>query len=178
MRYRRVLAPGGSFFFTLVTHLRRPILASEEEISALREAFRAVKATRPFEIDAIVVLPDHLHCIWTLPPEDPDYATRWRLVKTHFSKHAPSSVRGPLDPSRQVRREQAVWQHRYWEHMIRDESDFIRHMDYIHWNPVKHGYVTSPEQWPHSSYHRYAATDIYPPAWGCGEMNFDDIDNE
>ena len=144
MHYRRAIVPGGTFFFTLVTYRRRPILASDEAIGALRDAFRSVRHSRPFDIDAIVVMPDHLHCIWTLPPDDADFSTRWRLVKTRFTKHCPDTLRRIPDAARQRKGEQAVWQHRYWEHQIRDEADFTRHADYIHYNPVKHGLVRSP----------------------------------
>src|SRR6266571_793426 len=137
MRYRRAYAPGGTFFFTLVTEGRQPILASPAAIATLREAFRTVKTARPFEIEAIVILPDHLHCIWTLPPGDGDFATRWRLLKTWFTKHRPPEFHSPLTASRCAKQQQAVWQHRYWEHQIRDQTDYNRHVDYIHYNPVK-----------------------------------------
>jgi putative transposase len=144
MQYRRAFIPGGSFFFTLVTEKRRPIMASAESVEALRRAFRNVRQSRPFEIDAMVVMPDHLHCIWTLPPGDADFATRWRLIKTWFTKHSDPAIRGIRNASRQARGEQTIWQHRYWEHLIRDETDFERHVDYIHYKPVKHGFVSTP----------------------------------
>ena len=114
MQYRRAIVPGGTFFFTLVTDRRRPILASDEAVDALRNAFRSVRQSRPFEIDAIVVMPDHLHCIWTLPPDDADFSTRWRLIKTWFSKHCPDALRRTPDAARLTKGEQAIWQHRYW----------------------------------------------------------------
>ena len=154
MQYRRAIVPGGTFFFTLVTDRRRPILASDEAVDALRNAFRSVRQSRPFEIDAIVVMPDHLHCIWTLPPDDADFSTRWRLIKTSFSKHCPDTLRRTPYEARLTKGEQAIWQHRYWEHQIRDETDFARHVDYIHYNPIKHGLSRSPLDWPYSSFGR------------------------
>jgi putative transposase len=151
MRYRRAFQPGGSFFFTVVTARRRPVFSSEIAVALLRDAFRAVRQKRPFDIDAIVVLPDHLHCIWTLPEDDADFMTRWRLIKTWFSKHA-----GLKD----------VWQHRYWEHVLRDERDFIKHVDYIHYNPVKHGWASKVIDWPYSSFHRYVKHGLCAEDWG------------
>jgi putative transposase len=118
MHYRRAFTPGGSFFFTLVNKQRRPIFTSAETVETLRNAIRAVRASRPFNIDAMVVMPEHLHCIWTLPPDDADFSTRWRLIKTWFTKHHEPDQRA-----------QAIWQQRYWEHQIRDEADFARHVD-------------------------------------------------
>jgi putative transposase len=113
MKYRRAFLPGGSFFFTVVALQRRPVLASAEAVEVLRQAFRTVRDKRPFEVDAMVVLPDHLHCIWTLPPGDADFATRWRLVKTWFTKHCDQALRAAPDPARAAKREQSLWQHRY-----------------------------------------------------------------
>jgi putative transposase len=166
MHYRRLQLPGWTYFFTVVTHGRRPILGTEAAVSVMREAFRSVRATRPFTLDAIVILPDHLHCLWTLPENDADYTTRWRLVKTWFTKHASTDLRGVNNPSSSHRGEQPVWQHRYWEHAIRDEQDYARHLDYIHWNPVKHGYAASPAEWPYSSFQRFVAAGLYPANWG------------
>ncbi len=178
MRYRRAFVPGGSFFFTLVTEKRRRLFVSADAVGILREAFRTVRAARPFELDAIVVLPDHLHCIWTLPPGDADFATRWRLIKTWFTKHCDPASRPEPDKSRTKRREQALWQHRYWEHMLRDERDFERHVDYIHYNPVKHGYASSPMEWQHSSFGRYVEMGVYAPAWGLWMPDFGGIGHE
>jgi putative transposase len=178
VRYRRAFVPGGSFFFTLVTEKRRPLLASVEAVSVLRQAFRTVQSTRPFELDAIVVLPDHLHCIWTLPPGDADFSTRWRLIKTWFTKHCDPALRRKPSSIQSKRHEQALWQHRYWEHMLRDEMDFERHVEYIHYNPVKHGHAASPMEWPHSSFRRYVEDGIYEADWGQGSMDFADIGHE
>jgi putative transposase len=178
MRYRRAFVPGASYFFTLVTEKRRPVFASSEAVDVLRDACRTVRAARPFEIEAIVVLPDHLHCIWTLPPDDADFATRWRLIKTWFTKHCDPALRLTPDNARVAKREQALWQHRYWEHMLRDETDFVRHVEYIHFNPVKHGLAASSLDWPHSSFRRYVDAGIYASDWGRGGMDFEGVGRE
>ncbi len=178
MRYQRVFLPGGSFFFTLVTEARRPLLASPAAIEVLRQAFRTVKARRPFDLDAIVIMPDHLHCIWTLPPGDADFATRWRLVKSWFTKHCDPALRATPNHARQAKGEQAIWQHRYWEHTLRDEEDFARHVDYIHFNPVKHGHTKNAGDWPYSSFHRYVAAGLYTADWGRSSMDFNGIGHE
>lgn len=133
MRYRRAFTPGGTFFFTLVTEGRRPVFASAAAVEVLSSAFRSVRQARPFEMNAMVVMPDHLHCIWTLPSDDADFSTRWRLIKTWFTKHHQPDQRA-----------QAIWQPRFWEHQIWDEDDLDRHVDYIHYNPVKLGLAASP----------------------------------
>jgi putative transposase len=178
MKYRRAFTPGGSFFFTVVTEKRRPLFASAESVDVLRMAFRAVRKTRPFDVDAMVVLPDHLHCIWTLPPGDADFSTRWRLIKTWFTKHCDQALRNEPNRARTVKREQALWQHRYWEHLLRDETDYARHLEYIHFNPVKHGYVSSAMEWPYSSFRRYVEAGVYPAEWGQGVMDLEGVGNE
>ena len=178
MQYRRAIAPGGTFFFTVVTYRRRPVLASVEAVDVLREAFRSVRRSRPFEIDAIVVMPDHLHCIWTLPPGDVDFATRWRLVKTGFTKHCPDTLRCPADAARLARGEQAIWQHRYWEHQIRDETDFARHVDYIHYNPVRHGLARTALYWPYSSFGRHVQAGVYASDWGGASVGLAGVGRE
>ncbi|MCE1182700.1 MAG: transposase [Rhodocyclales bacterium] len=178
MHYRRAFTPGGCFFFTLVTAGRRPILASSAAVATLRQAFQTVRQSRPFEINAAVIMPDHLHCIWTLPPDDGDFATRWRLIKTWFTKHCTPALRSEPDPARAAKREQALWQHRYWEHQLRDESDFARHVDYIHYNPVKHGLAASPMDWPYSSFRRYVQAGFYPADWGEGDRDFEGVGRE
>ena len=178
MRYRRAWIAGGSFFFTVVTAERRPLFASTEAVELLRLAFRAVRSRHPFDIDAIVVLPDHLHCIWSLPSGDADFATRWRLIKTWFTKHCDPAWRTVPDRVQSGKCEQALWQHRYWEHALRDEADRDRHMDYIHFNPVKHGLVTSAKEWPYSSFHRYVESGWYPPDWGGGMADYENAGHE
>ncbi|MBI4715092.1 MAG: transposase [Nitrospirae bacterium] len=121
----------------------------------MRQVFESVQERHPFKIEAWVLLPDHLHCLWTLPPGDTDYSTRWMLVKSRFTRECTDPSRSAFSVSRERKREQYVWQRRFWEHQIRDERDFKAHVEYIHYNPVKHGLVASPKNWPHSSFHRY-----------------------
>jgi putative transposase len=164
--YRRNFVSGASYFFTVNLDDRRSRLLLDH-IEALRAAFRIVHARHPFAIDAIVVLPDHLHAIWTLPANDEDFATRWRLIKTAFSRSiAPGEGRSP---SRQDKGERGLWQRRYWEHTLRDERDFERHCDYIHFNPVKHGHARTVQEWPYSSFHRFVELGVYPVDWVAGE---------
>ncbi|MBK1732708.1 REP-associated tyrosine transposase [Thiococcus pfennigii] len=175
MRYRRAVVAGGTYFFTQVTEQRRPILTVPGGIDCLRAAFREIRQKHPFRIEAIVVLPDHLHCIWTLPENDGDYAGRWRLIKTWCTKHWPAPVPEASDATRRARGERGLWQRRYWEHTIRDERDFQRHFDYVHYNPVKHGYAASPATWPYSSFARAVRAGIYEPDWTCTDRDLDGI---
>ncbi len=164
--YRRARTPGASYFFTVCTHKRRAVLTEPAYYRALKEGFRTVKRRYPFDIDAFVLLPDHLHCIWTLPEADADYAMRWSLIKRLVSQMTRGLHPGPVNVSHLKRRESGLWQRRFWEHQIRDDSDFEAHMDYIHWNPVKHGHVGAAVDWPYSSFHRYVARGVYPADWG------------
>jgi putative transposase len=149
--YRRNLVAGGTYFFTLnLADRRLPLLT--DNIGLLRAAFRYTRHRHPFAIDAIVILPDHLHALWTLPEGDSDFSTRWRLIKTTFSRGLPLTER--VSPSRSRERERGIWQRRFWEHTVRDSGDFARHADYIHFNPVKHSYVKRAQDWPFSSFHR------------------------
>ncbi len=167
MYYRRVLTKGGTYFFTLNTFMRQPILQNELSIHLLRNIFKKVKQKHEFRIDAIVILPDHLHAIWTLPSGDSDYPKRWSLIKAEFSRSIKSyHVLPEVKEVRRKKREQTVWQRRYWEHKIRDEDDYRRHVDYIHYNPVKHGYVNKVQEWPWSSFHRHVKKGVYPLNWG------------
>lgn len=156
--YRRAVLLGGTFFFTVVTWNRRPIFTREENVDKLRRAFRKVMITRPFKIDAMVILPDHLHCIWRLPDNDADFSGRWREIKKAASR--------AIDPRSDIRNERKVWQRRFWEHAIRDENDWRRHMDYIHYNPVKHKFAARPGDWPWSSFERCVARGWYSASWG------------
>lgn len=179
MQYRRVFVPGGSYFFTLVTERRRQLFIDEATVNLLRQGFRQVKLKRQFEIDAVVVLPDHLHCIWTLPAGDNDFSTRWRLIKTWFTKHYDQHDVLKSNFARRNKKQHPIWQHRFWEHVIRDQQDFERHVDYIHYNPVKHGYVNKPCDWPYSSFRRYVEQGILPMNWGESGMDLDlEIGNE
>ena len=168
MRYRRARIKGGSYFFTLVTFKRVKIFLDPANVELLRQAMRHVMKNHPFVIDAMVVLPDHLHCIWTLPREDADFSIRWRLIKSFFTRNCGVEYRQETSDVRQRKKEQAVWQRRYWEHTIKDEQDFIRHVEYIHYNPVKHGLVNAPGDWEYSSFHRYVRQGQYPENWGAG----------
>jgi putative transposase len=162
--YRRVWSAGGTYFFTLVLAERRGNDLLVRHVDALREALRLTKRDWPFAIDGICILPDHLHCIWTLPDGDADFATRWSLVKQRFSRAVP--VGESVSTSRRRKGERGVWQRRYWEHLVRDENDYRRHMDYIHYNPVKHGYVQRVSEWPYSSFTRLVQAGVYPVDWG------------
>jgi putative transposase len=167
--YRRNFHPGASFFFTVNLADRRQRLLVEH-IALLRAAFRDVRIRHPFTIDAIVVLPDHIHAIWTLPDGDADFAMRWRLIKSTFSMGL--SRIEPISPSRSAKGERGIWQRRYWEHTLRDDADFSRHADYIHYNPVKHGHAPTVGAWPHSSFARMVRSGGYAPDWnGCDQDN-------
>ncbi|MFG6443444.1 REP-associated tyrosine transposase [Roseateles sp. LKC17W] len=166
--YRRARVPGGSFFFTVVTAGRQRVLTDEPVRLALREAIQGVRRDRPFQVDGWVLLPDHMHAIWTLPASDHDYATRWRLIKARVTRQLGDAYRhsaamtprpGATDPG-------SLWQHRYWEHWLRDDVDVQRHLDYLHFNPVKHGLVSNAIDWPWSSFHRFVAAGMYPRDWG------------
>jgi putative transposase len=154
-RYIRAKQAGGTFFFTVVTYRRRQIFSALENLQHLRRAIMEVQSAHPFTIDAWVLLPEHLHCLWTLPEGDTDFSKRWGLIKTKFSSHLST----PGSP---------VWQNRFWEHLIRHDQDFQRHLDYIHYNPVKHGLVANPGAWPASTFHRYVKAGLYPANWGAG----------
>ncbi len=173
MQYRRAKTPGSSYFFTVVTHNRHPILCEPENIDLLRDSFRKVIHQHPFIIEAIVILPDHLHCLWTLPPGDADFSNRWRLIKSWFSRRCQIQYQGSVSASRKSKNERAVWQRRFWEHLIRDDRDFLSHVDYIHYNPVKHGLVVSVKDWQYSSFHRYVQCGVYDLDWGGEKIIFD-----
>jgi putative transposase len=158
VRYRRNHLPGGTYFFT-VTLANRRSTALVDRADALREAFRSTKAIAPFDIDAIVILPDHLHAILTFPQDDADYPNRWRRIKSHFTS---AIVAAGLPLVADARGEYRLWQRRYWEHTIRDDDDFARHVDCIHINPVKHGLVARVVDWPHSSFHPYVRNGYLP----------------
>ncbi|MBW6511259.1 MAG: transposase [Desulfuromonadaceae bacterium] len=169
MRYRRSRVCGGCYFFTVVTHQRQRLFAVPENVDVLRTAFRTVIARYPFVVDAVVLLPDHLHCLWTLPEGDAGFSTRWRLIKTEFTRHCRPELRVPVSASRLNKKEQGIWQRRFWEHQIRDDEDFRHHLDYIHFNPVKHGLVEDAALWPYSSMRRYLRSGVYPDGWGRSE---------
>jgi putative transposase len=149
MRYRRSRAPGGTYFFTIVTQGRKKILCVGDNPRLLKNGIDCVQARRPFTIDAIVLLLDHLHCIWTLPENDADFSTRWMLIKSAFTRQLRAAA------GQQMISGQSAWQNRFCKHQIRDDADFARHVEYIHYNPVKHGFAAAPSEWKYSSFRRY-----------------------
>ena len=167
VHYRRNLLPGATFFFTVALADRRS-RSLTIHIAALREAFRTARSERPFEIDAIVVLPEHLHTILTLPDGDADFPHRWRRIKTVFTQGLLNA--GEALPSRDATG-RILWQRRFWEHTIRDDADYSRHVDYIHYNPTRHGLVASPVDWPHSSLHRFIRQGVLAADWGGADGN-------
>jgi putative transposase len=160
--YRRNRVPGATYFFTVNLRDRQSGLLVTH-IDALRGAVRDVRQLLPFRIDAWVVLPDHIHCLWTLPEEDSDFPERWRRIKATFSKSLPDI--GQQLPIKLRRGERGIWQRGYWEHTIRDDRDYAAHMDYIHFNSVKHGLVENPGDWPYSSFSRCVVAGLYPEQW-------------
>lgn len=167
--YRRFRQVGGTYFFTLTLADRQSSLLVDE-IARLRRAYAEVAVGLPFETVAICVLPDHLHAIWTLPEGDDDFSSRWAQIKSRFSRGLPAM---PRTASKVRHRDKGIWQRRFWEHCIRDEEDLQRHVDYVHFNPVKHGLVRSVQDWPYSSFHRFVEREDLPAAWaGVGAMNY------
>jgi putative transposase len=164
--YRRHRIPGATYFFT-VNLLDRTSSLLINEIDALRHVVARVRTLMPFHIDAWVVLPDHMHCLWTLPDQDGDFPKRWQAIKMGFSRMITPGE--PLSASRHKRGERGIWQRRFWEHTIRDERDYAMHLDYIHFNPVKHGYVTHPADWKFSSFHRAVTQGVYLLTWSASE---------
>ena len=166
--YRRPNVMGGTYFITQVTYQRIPWLVDELGRRALREAITKVREKYPFEINAFVLLPEHFHCLWTLPSDDKDISVRLRLIKSYVTRHYGKEldINREVSLSRQKRGEKNLWQRRFWEHFIRDERDYVQHCDYINYNPVKHGLCLTPTNWPFSSIHRFIAQGIYPPDWG------------
>jgi putative transposase len=165
--YIRADAPGATYFFTLTLQDRGARWLTDH-VNLLRASVAQVKARHPFEIEAMVVLPEHLHALWRMPVDDQDFSTRWMLIKQCFTRLL--TANGSLDEAagslRGVKGERSVWQRRFWEHQIRDEEDFARHVDYIHYNPVKHGWVMRATDWQHSSVHRFIRDGRLAPNWG------------
>jgi len=166
--YRRYRVPGGTYFFT-INLLERPSDLLVRRIDALRQAVRRTRRERPFAIDAWVVLPDHMHCIITPPEGDDDFSIRIKAIKIRFARAIPATER--RFGTRVARGEQAIWQRRFWEHAIRDDNDYARHMDYVHFNPVKHGYVTFARDWPFATFHRLVQTGLYPADWAARDID-------
>lgn len=150
-RYRRMYVPGGTYFFTVNLAQRGGDLLVHE-IGLLRSAYASVVREHPVRCDAMVILPDHIHAVWTLPQEDADFSIRWKMIKSIFSQHCTQTVN--VSESKARKGERGIWQRRFWEHSIRDAADFAAHVDYCHWNPVKHGLVKRSTDWPYSTVHR------------------------
>ena len=167
--YRRNRVPGGTYFFTVNLLDRRSGLLVEH-IDLLREAVRAVKRRRPFHIDAWVVLPEHLHAVWTLPEGDADYSGRWRSIKIAFAKGLPNTER--RSAVRLAKGERGIWQRRFWERTIRDDADYAAHIDYVHVNPLKHALVERVAEWPYSTFHRAVARGVYDADWAAVLSDF------
>jgi len=164
-RYRRSHTPGTTYFFTVNTYRRQQLLTHPEVLTNLQNALRIVRKQLPFQIDALVILPDHLHALWTLPPDDADYPIRWGLIKRQVSQSSRHLIAQTQTASRSKRREIGFWQRRYWEHLIRDDTDFERHVEYVHYNPVKHGLVEHVRDWRYSTFHRYVRLGMCPIDW-------------
>lgn len=169
--YRRAYVPGGMYFFTLVTERRAPILTEPLARRSLRRALVDCRSRWPFRIEAIVLLPDHLHTVWALPRGDAAYSLRWAWIKKEFSKAwlSGGGAEEAVSSSRRRNRRRGVWQRRFWEHSIEDVDDLERHYDYIHYNPVKHGLVRAPMEWRYSSFHRFVRLGTYSVDWGRSE---------
>ncbi|RKZ65993.1 MAG: transposase [Gammaproteobacteria bacterium] len=155
--YKRIFLPNNSYFFTVVTANRNPFFAGDENVQLLKTAFFYVQSRKPFKIEAICILPDHLHCIWTML-DDSNYSIRWQMIKTDFSRRYRYQNR--------EQKQTKIWQSRYWEHVIRDQDDFDKHVDYIHYNPVRHGLVKSVKDWSYSSFNKYVTKGYYDSGWG------------
>ncbi len=169
--YKRTFVPGATYFFTLNLYNRKNDLLIEH-IDALRLAFKKVKSAYPFSINAAVIMPDHCHMIITLAENDTRYPQRLSMIKAAFSKQMTRDE--AISKSRQRKRERGIWQRRYWEHMIRDEVDYENHLNYIHYNPVKHGYVKKPSDWRYSSIHRFIKQGVIKENWACSD-NFQQL---
>jgi len=164
--YLRNRVPGGTYFFT-VNLLERSSGLLVTQVALLREAVRQVRRKRPFHVDAWVILPDHMHAVWTLPPDDSDYSGRWKAIKIAFAKGIPKTEL--LSAVRARKGERGIWQRRFWEHTIRDDRDYEAHIDYVHINPVKHGMAVRVRDWPYSSLHRFMRQGLYPSNWAGGD---------
>jgi len=173
-RYRRDHTPGACHFFTVALADRHSSLLTQN-INLLRQSWRRTAELYPFETVAVCILPNHLHVVWRLPPDDPDFSTRWRLIKSGFSRAVPAAKN--LSHSKTRQGEKGIWQRRFWEHRIRDERDFQNHVDYIHFNPVKHGLVKASKDWPYSSFHRWVREGRIPEDWAtCSVIDVDGED--
>ena len=167
--YRRAFEPGGTYFFTLVTEGRAPILCTDLARPILHRAIAECRRSRPFDLEAMILLPDHLHTLWTLAPGDSDFSTRLAAIKARFTHDwlEAGGAEQRRTGSRIHGRRRGVWQRRFWEHVVRDEDDYARHFDYLHHNPVKHAYVKCPHAWPYSTFEKWVGRRAYEPTWHC-----------
>jgi putative transposase len=169
MEYRRSQTKGGTYFFTLVTYNRIKIFKNEINAELLLNAIKQVKQKHPFKMIGYVLLPDHFHCIWTLPENDFDFSKRWRLIKSNFTRVCTLKNIIAQTPSRKLKKEKCIWQRRFWEHQIRNEDELVKYLNYMHYNPVKHGYVDWAYKWRFSSFQHYVNQEIYTREWGSAE---------
>ena len=175
--YRRAKTKGGTYFLTVVTYRRQRFLCDKNVRDALRNGIQNTRTTHPFKIDGWVLLPDHLHCIWTLPPNDAAFGIRWTMIKQFVTRQCSPDLHRDdwMNESKRRRKESTIWQRRFWEHQIRNDQDYEKHMDYMHYNPVKHGYVKNVMDWPYSTFHRYVCKGVYAEDWGAeDEMTFEE----
>ncbi|WP_428357793.1 REP-associated tyrosine transposase [Methyloprofundus sp.] len=180
--YRRNYVQGGAYFFTVVTEKRINILNNDKARECLRSAFQHCMKEYPFKIDAMVMLPNHIHAIWTLPDDDFDYSKRWGIIKKQFTQLwlAQGGFEIGISKSKQRYRRRGVWQRRFWEHTLRNQDDYNRHFDYLHYNPIKHGVVRHLSDYPYSSFHRCVEQGIYQENWGSkyeAYFDFNELDN-
>jgi putative transposase len=176
--YRRLKSEAAYYFFTVVTHNRRTFLCDADARECLKTAWGVVRRSRPFDVVAVCLLPEHLHCVWKLPEGDDDFSTRWALIKKRFTRDylKLGGIEAIQSDSRIQKRERGIWQRRFWEHRMRDESDLQRHIDYVHFNPVKHHLVEKVEDWPYSSYHRYVTSGRYAKKYFTElQKDYDDV---
>jgi len=167
--YKRLYMPGGTYFFTVNTYTRYPFFALSSAINLLRNSWIGIQREIPFVNIASVLLPDHFHCLWTLPANDEDFSTRLKRIKEKFTADwlASGGYEVPVTPSQRKRGNRGIWQRRFWEHCVRDLRDLENHFDYIHYNPTKHGYRLRPVDWPYSTIHKYVKMGHYNEDWGC-----------
>ena len=166
MKYHRYFQNGGTYFFTLVTFRRKKIFLEDSACELFMHALDHVQSNHPFHVIAYCLCPDHIHMIWSLPENDNNYPLRWRLVKSNFSRKYKQEDKESIPVSRKHKGECTVWQRRYWEHFIRDENDLVKHIEYIHFNPVKHALVDAPVRWRYSSFYDYVDQGLYQKDWG------------
>lgn len=161
--YRRARFCGGYYFFTVLTYNRRRFLVDDLARECLRNVWQSVRQKRPFEAVAFCLMPEHLHCVWRLPEGDNDFSQRWLSIKKGFTRRylKTGGYESKQSLSREKKRERGIWQRRFWEHQIRDQEDLEKHVDYVHYNPVKHGLVEAVEDWPWSTYHRFVRDGSY-----------------